>query len=393
MTDDESKAERPTDLRKQADELLAKTRTDIAAMPLQDVQEIIHELQVYQIELELQNEELLAAQHELSAMRDRYSDLYDFAPVGYVTIGTDGKIYSANLAAGNLLKTPRSQLVGKPFPAFVFSKYRDAYTSHLERIDYHKQEEVCELEIVRPDGERCWVRLLSAPHDWAVHPAGEAYRTILIDISERKWLEEALHQSNARLEVRVRERTRELENTYNRLYEEAEARRAADTDRAVSESRFRSLFETAAEGIVTIDEQGIVELINPAAERMFGYPAGDVVGRNVSMLLPEPHRSRHDSYLAHYRETGERKIIGIGREVEGQRKDGTIFPLHLSVGESRDDRGRFFTGIIHDITAPQGNRRKAIGRTAVYGTTHRLGSGDCSCGRSRRTHRAGEPIF
>jgi len=117
-----------------------------------------------------------------------------------------------------------------------------------------------------------------------------------------------------------------------------------------SEALNRAVVNTAAEGIVTITDHGYIEFFNEAATRIFGYMPEEVVGRNVSMLMPSPDREGHDGYLSQYRQTGHAKIIGIGREVEGQRKDGIRFPLYLAVSEvSLGDR-RLFTGIIRDLT-------------------------------------------
>jgi PAS domain S-box-containing protein len=117
-----------------------------------------------------------------------------------------------------------------------------------------------------------------------------------------------------------------------------------------SESRLRAIVQTATDAILTIDEHGIVQSMNGAAERIFGYQAAEVVGRNVTMLMPEPYRSEHDQYIERYLRTGEARIIGIGREAVGRRKDGTVFPLDLSVSEVRLDERRLFTGIVRDIT-------------------------------------------
>lgn len=117
-----------------------------------------------------------------------------------------------------------------------------------------------------------------------------------------------------------------------------------------SAERLRAILETAVEGIITIDERGIIESFNLAAEGIFGYRAAEVIGKNVSILMPSPHRQRHDSYIANYRHTGHAKIIGIGREVVGRRKDGTAFPMDLSVSEVRLADRRLFTGFIRDIT-------------------------------------------
>ena len=116
------------------------------------------------------------------------------------------------------------------------------------------------------------------------------------------------------------------------------------------EGPWRSIIRSAVDGIVLIDGRGRIEAFNPAAERLFGYSEAEVVGQNVSMLMPQPYRGEHDDYLARYVATGDKKIIGIGREVIGQRRDGTTFPLHLSVGETEVDGEKKFTGIIHDLS-------------------------------------------
>lgn len=127
-------------------------------------------------------------------------------------------------------------------------------------------------------------------------------------------------------------------------------RTQAASDLADREARLRAILDTAVEGIITIDERGTIESLNAAAEKIFGYPARELTGKNVSVLMPSPHHEAHDSYLANYRRTGQAKIIGIGREVSGRRKDGTIFPMDLSVNEVKLAGRRIFTGFVRDIT-------------------------------------------
>ena len=115
-------------------------------------------------------------------------------------------------------------------------------------------------------------------------------------------------------------------------------------------ARLRSIINSAVDGIIVIDGRGRIESFNPGAERLFGYTQAEVVGQNVSMLMPAPYREEHDGYIGRYQMTGRAKIIGIGREVRGQRKDGTTFPLHLSVGEMTIGGERMFTGILHDLS-------------------------------------------
>src|SRR4029079_4703594 len=118
-----------------------------------------------------------------------------------------------------------------------------------------------------------------------------------------------------------------------------------------SEARWRSIVESAVDGIVVIDAHGRIQAFHPAAERLFGYAEADVVGQNVNMLMPSPYHEEHDTYMARYLATGVKKIIGTGREVTGLPRDGTTFPVHLSVGELTVGGERRFTGILHDLSA------------------------------------------
>lgn len=130
-------------------------------------------------------------------------------------------------------------------------------------------------------------------------------------------------------------------------------RQAAAAALARSELHLRSILATVPDAMIVIDERGIILSFSSAAERLFGYSEAEVVGANVEILMPPSDAARHDRYIAHYRETGERRIIGIGRIVVGQRRDGTEFPMKLSVGEANSDGHRIFTGFIHDLTEQQ----------------------------------------
>jgi len=119
----------------------------------------------------------------------------------------------------------------------------------------------------------------------------------------------------------------------------------------MGQAKLQSILETAPEAIITIDEKGIVDSFSASAEKLFGYDSSEVIGRNVKMLMPTPHYEQHDQYLNRYLTTGEKRIIGIGRVVEGKRKDGTTFPMELAVGEVVSGGERTFTGFIRDLTA------------------------------------------
>jgi two-component system sensor kinase FixL len=131
-------------------------------------------------------------------------------------------------------------------------------------------------------------------------------------------------------------------------------RATASTQHAVArEAHLQSILDTVPDAMVVIDERGIMQSFSSAAERLFGHTAAEAVGRNVKMLMPSPYRESHDAYMQRYLRTGERRIIGIGRVVVGERKDGSTFPMELAVGEMRSRNQRFFTGFIRDLTERQ----------------------------------------
>jgi two-component system sensor kinase FixL len=119
------------------------------------------------------------------------------------------------------------------------------------------------------------------------------------------------------------------------------------------EGHLRSILETIPDAMIVIDGRGTMQFFSRAAERQFGYSEQEAIGQNVNMLMPDPDRSRHDGYLARYQSTGERHIIGIGRIVTGHRKDGTTFPMHLSIGEMQSGGVPYFTGFVRDLTEHQ----------------------------------------
>ncbi|MEP0548833.1 MAG: PAS domain S-box protein [Rhodothermales bacterium] len=177
------------------------------------------------------------------------------------------------------------------------------------------------------------------------------------------------------------------------------------TERALRESEAlaRAILETTVDGIITIDAEGRIETFNPAAERIFGYAAAEVIGKNVRVLMPEPYHEEHDGYLHAYHQTGRRRIIGIGREVTGRRKDGSTFPLDLAVSEVKLEGRKIFTGIVRDISERRGlelevlriadEERRRIGQDLHDGLGQQLtGIGLLARGLARQLEAAGSPV-
>ncbi|WP_051559871.1 PAS domain S-box protein [Marinobacterium jannaschii] len=156
-----------------------------------------------------------------------------------------------------------------------------------------------------------------------------SYLAIVNNISEQKVLEKQLLKYQSELESEVSSRTAEL---------------------AQSEARSRAIFDMAASAIITIDKQGLIRDINPAASKMFGYQKDQVIGQNISLLMPQPYRAEHDGYLKSYQRTGDAKVIGQNREASAQHRDGHVFPIQLSVSEVQSENDHFYVGMITDIS-------------------------------------------
>ncbi|MBT3765952.1 MAG: PAS domain S-box protein [Rhodospirillaceae bacterium] len=192
----------------------------------------------------------------------------------------------------------------------------------------------------RRDGSEFWEIRRSFVIDWGGEPAVCSIRA---DISERKRAEEALRKSHVELEGRVKERTDELR---------AQLIKGNIAELRVREARdhLNLLLDSMAEGVVTIDAKGDVEYVNPVIEEMFGYSFKELEGKNISILMPKPYHADHDNYISNFLKSGKPKIIGGYREVSGKKKDGSVFPLDLSVNEFIDVGVVKFIGTLHDLT-------------------------------------------
>ena len=147
-------------------------------------------------------------------------------------------------------------------------------------------------------------------------------------------------------------------------YMDISARKRAEEKLRQSEGRMQAILNTAGDAIITMDIHGMIFSVNPASERMFGYAAAEMIGHNVGLLMPSPYREEHGGYLKRYLQTGERHIIGAGRELEARRKDGSIFPIHLVVSEVEDRK--LFTGILRDMTVYKRLERDVVESASVH---------------------------
>jgi len=243
--------------------------------------------------------------------REMFAAIVDASDDVIVSKTIDGEIISWNRAATTIFGYEAEEMIRQPITRIIPPELYEEEKQILLRLQ--RGEQIRRYETVRlaKDGRRIAVSLTISPlFDRSGKVVGAT--KVARDITEPKSAEQALREGAARL---------------------------------------RAVVETAVDGVILIDAHGMVLMFNPACEKLFGYSADAVIGQNVKMLMPEPYRHEHDRYIANYHDTRKPKIIGIGREVVGRRKDGSTFPMDLSVGEAKQEGESIFVGIIRDLSS------------------------------------------
>ncbi len=319
---------KPGALREQAERRLSERKTP---MPPQDARKMVHELEVHQIELEMQNEELRQAQDTITASRERYVDLYDFAPVGYFTFDHEGVITEVNLTGASLLGIERGQLCKKPFWLFVATPFRDTFNRHYRDVLKTGTAGTCELQLTKKGGASFYVSVQSMPL-WDAVGNLTGVRSAIGDTTERKQAEEALQIAHHELEERVQERTAELSGAVEDLSRQAE------------------LLNLTHEAIIARDLDHTVIFWNRGAEERYGWSSDEVKGKITDGLLrtvfPCPRQQIDEELLLRGRWEGEvihttrddRKIVVASRRALRRGKDGkpiAILEINSDVTEQK----------------------------------------------------------
>ncbi len=260
-------------LRKWAEEKAdARRNEDREAFWPEEARHLLHELEVHQIELEMQNEELRRTQQELETSQGRYFDLYNLAPVGYCTLSQKGLIVETNNTFGNLTGYAINQLIGSPFSNFIDRDSQDDYYLYLRNLLKKKRAQTCELKLLRKDAPSFQARLYSIAREGGDDQSLEI-RIAITDITKFSQLQEALQQSHHELEERVKERTRELSRVNKRLRTEIEDHQQSLKALRESEEKYRSLVESTDDSIYMVDEEGRYLFINKKHQTRLGLPS------------------------------------------------------------------------------------------------------------------------
>ncbi|MEM6722888.1 MAG: PAS domain-containing sensor histidine kinase [Bacteroidota bacterium] len=249
---------------------------------------------------------------EISDPKNRLQAIIDHVIDGIINIDGKGIIISLNPAAAEIFEYTQEELIGKNVKVLMPEPYFSEHDGYLKAY-----QETHEPKIIGKGRE-----VVGRCKDGRTFP-------MWLSVSQVAFENEIIYSGVIHDLTPLKDTERQLEESRNRL---------------------NAIISTAVDGIITIDKHGIMETVNPAAAHLFGYEVSEMIHRNVRMLMPEPDHSSHDRYLNNYHQFGIKRIIGIGREVQGKRKDGSLFPFKLSISEVQLSDKLIFTGIIHDIT-------------------------------------------
>jgi len=322
------------------------------------------EMQSLNEELATVNSQLQERVHELEETNNDLANLLASTEMATVFLDAQFRIKRFTSSAAELLNLMAAD-VGRPL-SDISLKFTD---KSLLRDAEHVLKNLTPAESeVKADDGRWYIRRI-LPYR-TLDSRIEGVVVTLTNVTQIKEAEARIRELNEQLKQRIVKRTAQLKDSDRKLQENIEEVERLTVDQRDQLARMDAMVRTATDAIVTIDERGIIETFNPAAERIFGYTAAEAIGRNVSLLMPSPYAQEHDNYIARYLATGVARILGISREVLGRRKDGTTFPMDLAVSEVRDAR-RLFTGFIRDASERKAKEREVL--DAVTTEQRRIG--------------------
>jgi PAS domain S-box-containing protein len=295
-------------LRYRAENVLKSTSTQVKKMSLPEIQHLVHELQVHQIELEMQNEELRQTQLELQQARDRYANLYDFAPVGFLTLNAQGQILEANLPVCQLIGMERKTLLRQKLEKFVMATDQKILRQHLHHVEQGHTKEISDVIRLKHNATPFVVRLETLYEEVGLPNLDARFRIALLDLTEQ-----------------------EKAKAYQRE----------------QEAWMGAILDSAMDAIITIDRHQNIVLFNASAEQMFGYSMKEALGQSIVRFIPQRFRKAHAAHIQLF-ERGpytKRRMGSLG-EVIGLRANGEEFPIEASISKVGEGKSIRFTVIL-----------------------------------------------
>jgi PAS domain S-box-containing protein len=359
-------------IQKEAETMLGKSGTDISGMSSTDIEKLFFEFQVHQIELELQNEELKRTHQELSASRDDFALIYNLSPVPYVTLNEQGVIKKANMAAAQLLSCSKEALVNKKLGKFIHPSAQDAYYFFLHDLVIKNKNQILEVKLEHKNNKSP----ITECHGFTLYGCSrsscsknnqfsyvEVHGTVndnhandlqiclaIQDITEYKCTQETISCLNEKLKQKILEQTSALIKTNLDLKYKIEELKQSKNQLKEREAKLNAIFNASIEGIITLDSSATILSTNAAVKNIFGYGEEELIGCSINRLFSASQRKKQIQDLESYFQAKEPNYIGLIREVEGLRKDGSVVPLDISLVEFTIDGIKYFTGIIRDVS-------------------------------------------
>jgi PAS domain S-box-containing protein len=341
-------------LRKRAEKAIARlVNNPCAAVHPEDIQGLLHEVKVYQVELEIQNDELRAAQLEIESSRRRYSDLYEYAPVGYFTFDRTGLILEVNLTGSSLLGIERKSLIQRPFLNYVAPASGNVFRTHMQDLFESDGKRACELILRKGRKESFFARLESLA---ILDERGQAaqMRSAVIDISERKQAEEERNRAYDALEARVKERTALL---------------------LEANERIASVLSSITDAFLSLDSEGRINEINDVAAGMFQHLPGELIGRSIREVYPqeldadlykkyrlaletqcpfhfETHTPANRWFEVHAYPRGEKLEVYFREVTDRKRREAALESRTIELETAIKELESFSYSVAHDLRSP-----------------------------------------
>ncbi len=325
-------------LLQQTEALLEKSPINIARA---EIQKLVYEFQACHVELELQNEELLSS-------RNRYQKLYDCAPIGFLILNNQGYIIDANQTACELFACSKIELQGTKQAKYIHVEDQDSFYLFFKQLLNPADKQSIEFRIKQTNGHFINV----ACQGYCSHTKSFENEFFLTfqDISEQRRVEKAIYLLNEQLKQKICDQTSELLRKNKKLQENISEIKKSKQQLIEREAKLNSVFNAAVEGILTINESGIIESLNIAVSKIFGYQANELIGYNVNKLIPSPQKELQNNFFHNYLGRHQTEITGKIWQLEGRRKDGSLIPIDISISKYKIGRKYFFTSMIRDVS-------------------------------------------